>query len=551
MNWSTIKPVLTSWPTIVVIITIACLVPFAGKAFHIDDPLFIWSAKQINVNPADFYGFNVNWYKVERPMAEVTNNPPATCYYIALVGRLFGWSEIALHIAFLVPAAAAALGTFHLARQFCPRPGPATLAAVLTPAFLVSSTNVMCDTMMLAWWVWAVFLWVRGTRQNNMPNLFVGALLVAACGLTKYFGVSLVGLLFVYSLIKNRKLGCWALFLLIPVIILAGYQWATHALYGRGLISNAASFASDYRWQGNAELFSKGLTGLAFTGGCVVTALFYFPLLWSRRAIAAGVLLMILLIVVFASMKQTSMLSTHDTDRIRWGICAQFGLMAMGGVGLLGLIAADFWKHRDADSLLLVLWILGTFVFASFLNWVVNARSILPMAPAAGILLMRRIDQQTISGQGAGVWRTSWPLLAAALLSLLVCRADYVLASTARDAATFFGKRFENHKGDVLFQGHWGFQYYMEANGYKAFDISRSNPLSGDIIVVPSNNYCFVWKPLMQIPLAETIFQFEPCGWLSTMDRSLGAGFYADIWGPLPFVIGPVVPEEYYTFFIK
>ena len=30
---------------IVAVVTILCLVPFVNKAFHIDDPLFLWAAK--------------------------------------------------------------------------------------------------------------------------------------------------------------------------------------------------------------------------------------------------------------------------------------------------------------------------------------------------------------------------------------------------------------------------------------------------------------------------------------------------------------------------
>jgi len=548
VNWTTIKSALTSWPIIVVAITIACLVPFAGKAFHIDDPLFIWSAKQINVNPADFYGFKVNWYTMAMPMAEVTKNPPATCYYIALVGWLFGWSEIVLHISFLVPAAAAALGIFYLARQFCSRPGLATLAAVLTPAFLVSGTNVMCDTMMLALWVWAVFFWVRGIKQNNKLELFIGALLVAACALTKYFGIALLGLLSVYSLIQNRGLGYWVLFLLIPVIILAGYQWATQTLYGRGLLLDAASFATNFRWRGSTELLLKGLTGLAFMGGCVITALFYWPLLWTRRFTVAGILLTILSIRAFILLTGGGS-AFNEGYRARWVFFVQASILVAGGLSLLGLAAADYRQCRDADSLLLVLWVLGTFVFAGFINWVVNARSILPIVPAVGILLMRRIDRRIVPVQGKGIWRLSWPLVPAAVLSLLVCWADYTLAGTARDAADAIHKEFASRPGNVWFKGHWGFQYYMEANGYKAFDYTNLKPVSGNVVVVPSNNYGVMWEPPIQKPHMETTFRFEPCSWLSTMSRSLGAGFYADIWGPLPFVIGPVAPEEYYILF--
>jgi hypothetical protein len=36
-----------------------------------------------------------------------------------------------------------------------------------------------------------------------------------------------------------------------------------------------------------------------------------------------------------------------------------------------------------------------------------------------------------------------------------------------------------------------------------------------------------------------------PCPWLSTMQKQMGAGFYSDVWGPLPFAFGFVPPEQY------
>jgi len=47
---------------ILVSVTIISLVPFASKAFNIDEPLFIWVAKHIQSRPLDFYGFKINWY---------------------------------------------------------------------------------------------------------------------------------------------------------------------------------------------------------------------------------------------------------------------------------------------------------------------------------------------------------------------------------------------------------------------------------------------------------------------------------------------------------
>ena len=71
-------------------------------------------------------------------MYEVTMNPPLVGYYIAGVAALFGRSEVALHTAFLLPAAGAVVGTYWLARRLSGRPLEAGLAALLSPVFLVS-----------------------------------------------------------------------------------------------------------------------------------------------------------------------------------------------------------------------------------------------------------------------------------------------------------------------------------------------------------------------------------------------------------------------------
>jgi 4-amino-4-deoxy-L-arabinose transferase-like glycosyltransferase len=165
---SSITPIL-----VVVIITIVCLAPFVAKAFHIDDTLFLWAAKHIQTHPVDFYGFTANWYGTEMPMYSIQQNPPLVSYYIAIVALLFGWNEVVLHLAFLIPGVGLSLGTYYLARQLCQRPHLAALMAVLlTPVFLVlvSSTNVMCDVMMVAFYVWAVVLWLRGLHWLNRES---------------------------------------------------------------------------------------------------------------------------------------------------------------------------------------------------------------------------------------------------------------------------------------------------------------------------------------------------------------------------------------------
>jgi hypothetical protein len=104
--------------SLLVVLTLLCLLPFSGKAFHIDDTLFVWTAQQITRHPLDPFGFDLVWYRTSERMSRVTKNPPLSEYYGAAVGKLAGWSERSLHVAFLVPALVLVLGTYQLARRF-------------------------------------------------------------------------------------------------------------------------------------------------------------------------------------------------------------------------------------------------------------------------------------------------------------------------------------------------------------------------------------------------------------------------------------------------
>jgi 4-amino-4-deoxy-L-arabinose transferase-like glycosyltransferase len=547
MVYSMVKRILVNPLVILSGVTLLCLVPFVNKAFHIDDTLFLAAAKHIQSHPTNFYGFNINWYSYEMPMAKVTKNPPLTCYYIAMVAKLFGWSEVVLHIAFLVPALAVTLGSFYLAKQLCSHPVLAVMAGMLTPVFLVSSTNVMCDTMMLAFWVWAVAGWVWGMDKNRWSGLLISTVLIALCALTKYFGMSLILLLFVYSVVKKRKIGVWALYLLVPIAILALYQWATFVLYGRGLLTDAASYASKERQILNpgAEFLWGGLIGLSFAGGGIITILFYAPLLWSRRILISGVILMVILIFSLALAGRIGHFSIRHDNIIRWDTIIQFSLMSLVGLGIILLAVVDLYKCRDCKSLLLFLWVLGTFFFTSFVNWSVNERSILPMAPAVGILLVRAIDKQSKTPHRRAGWRICWPLIPAVIIAMSVCWADYTLAGTAREAAKAIYRIYKDRPNVVWFQGHWGFQYYMEANNAKPIDYKISKLKIGDIIVAPINNAYEILLREERMFIVQHL-RFIPCRWLSTVNPPLGASFYSSAyWGPMPFAFGQTLAEDY------
>jgi hypothetical protein len=242
--------------------------------------------------------------------------------------------------------------------------------------------------------------------------------------------------------------------------------------------------------------------------------------------------------------------SIRAENGIRWSLLIQIAFWSACGLALFAAVAHYIGTDRSADSVLLACWIVGTFCFAVFVNWNVAARSILPMTPAAAILAARmwtkRLEHDATAQ--ATPWRPWIALAPGIVLAVLVCAADASLARTQIDAATQIVKNVEQNTDNpdrkIYFAGHWGFQHYMQQRGAIAMDKRRTTLAVGDVVVLPENNTGKIGLPpgaarLVAAPRLETMPM------ISTMRVETGAGFYSDVWGPLPFAIGPVPPERY------
>jgi hypothetical protein len=335
-------------------------------------------------------------------------------------------------------------------------------------------------------------------------------------------------------------------YLLLPVLALAGYEYWTKTIYGNGLLASAADYSMAADSASVRKLFTglyKALAGLSFAGGCALPALTFAPMLWSRRLICLGGAAAVLASGCWGWVRiggPSALVSHHDTQYLR----VTLALFIAGGLGALALAVSDWRRSRDADSLLLLLWVLGTFVFASFLNWSVNARSVLPMIPAVGILLARRL--QTLAGN-LPLAKLVAPLAVSGAISLWVTCADTAQANSARMAAQYVRDRLSKPTLTVSFEGHWGFQYYMQAFGFSPVDFWEfSVKKNGDLLVIPDNNSNASVQTLnARLVASQETFAFPIHTGVRTIGLVPGAGFYSDLWGPLPYAFGPAPPEGY------
>jgi hypothetical protein len=331
--------------------------------------------------------------------------------------------------------------------------------------------------------------------------------------------------------------------------MLAGYEFYTRELYGYGLISLAAGHLSisgyglqkitvvhsSYLHGRGETLRGRALADLMFASGCALPALTFAPLLWRRRQLLWGALVAAVLAWTFWR------IWNHMGSIYKYS--PQIFFLAAGGISLVALAIADFLKKRDAGSLLLGLWVFGTMAFAILVNWDVNARSMLPMVPAAGILIARRLQQCELA---LGSWRWTdftTAVIVSAAVSLWVAAGDAALANTSREAANYIHEKTKGEPATVWFEGRWGFEYYMLEFGARPVERDVDQCKFGDFIVIPKYN-----TALFKFPLNTTraeIVDFPVHTWVTAMNPDAGAGFYFSGWGPLPFVFGAVPPQRY------
>jgi len=116
---------------------------------------------------------------------------------------------------------------------------------------------------------------------------------------------------------------------------------------------------------------------------------------------------------------------------------------------------------------------------------------------------------------------------------------------SGRAAARQLAAEYPASTNKLWFEGHCGFQFYLQPAGALPVDFSRSVLAPGEILIVPSNNSNLVTPDASDVENV-AVLEFPACAWLSTVHAATGAGFYG-AGGLLPFVFGPVPVEEYFV----
>jgi len=529
------------------------LIPFLGKAFSVDAPVFVAVARQVVEAPLDPFGFEMFWDETSLDVAEFNRNPPLLSYWLAPWLAAFGEREWVLRTAVLPFPLIAALSFLGIARRLC-RPGLAPVVLLITgPAFVVLATTLLLDVPVLAAILFAVYCLLRGAAvgepaEGTLPGrqpaaegapsspgwYWAAGVAVAVAGLLKYVGLSAAPLLVAgVFLLCRRQPWAWAGVVVPPLCAWTAWGVASALLYGEVHFFGSAAVVTE-RGVSMPQIGNQAVSTFVWYGA----ALGFPVLVWVRTLLRAGRGLEFALAALAVGMLVVPFVMAPGEPARRAPLAlgqATFAVLAFAAGGFLWARLLLRWRPSQGPiDGFLVLWLAGFLCFAWFVNWHVNAADALLAAPPALLLLFRSAELRL---------PTRWTAIGASamlVLSLALAAADAIQANFYRAVARSIVAEIGDRPGARWFVGNWGFQHYLEREGFRPVLPLAFAPLElapGDWLAVPRN--------VAQLEIGEHQRRAEVVAegrWertsllpLRTTNLDATAGFYSHRLGYTPF----------------
>lgn len=510
----------------------ALLLPFLGKAFHVDDAQFLCFSRVIASDPLRAIQLVVPCEPFPVRLCEMPH-PLFFQYLVAGVVRVFGESEAALHALVLLFALLGLHGVALLADRLGVPRLAATFLVASSSAFLTMGSTVMPDAPMAGCAAAAMGFLARGVEEGKRRDLVLAGLLAGAAFLTRYSALPLFALLLAYPLLRrSRRLRAYVPFLVGTGVAVA-WELATWRLCGH---PHFLSTATSPTWSSSPtflRVVSTAFAQLVHLGaqlpllGLPVLALLVAPRL--RRGIA----------LALASLALTVLLASRQAEPHRvalvlvaWPAVAALVLAFLRLLPALRRAVGGALGERDALRALLALWLLSTlFITVTYVH-VAAKYALLPLP--AGVLLV--LDALLSSGAPKRLAAGTLAVSAAAtvVVGLLVAVSDYRWASGYRALFESGAGRLAPPPGGVTYvNARWGLGYYGERAGLVPF---FGQPISPRDRIVTSSLVPAYWGGTNERTKVVDEIELQQPGPFALLWREGDAGFYSGGWGRLPFV---------------
>lgn len=479
------------------LLLVALCLPFLGRAHAIDDPLYLQAARHVLATPGDPWGGASFWHERPTTLFHDLYNPPLVAYLLALPVALDGGSERAVHLLML--------GLAGLALLACARAGEAlgvhrrwTLLLAASPALASAALSALTDVPFL---LFSALAWNAALRGRNAA----AGLATGLSAVTKYVGLLNLPLVTIAAARRGRVRLVGPLVALALFAVYAVWSLATSGALHVPVAARFQRLALEH--QGRLALSFAASLGLA--GLPAALAL----LRWTKPQLAVST-------VVGVGAAGVLHAETGSAPSALLAFAA-----AGSGAALLWAAVAASLARRAGTFPSLAFWSFTT--SAVLLVYFAAARYALPVLPPLLWLLVR--GERILPEPSPLRFRLA--VGAASLLTLLVLWGDAGQANAWREAA----RRLPlTARGFVV--GHWGFQHYAEQRGYRAL-APREELQPHDRVAEARGVHGQPISRAHAALLAEADSLRVASPELRLMDRAVGAGFYSDAWGLLPFAL--------------
>lgn len=543
------------------------LAPFLDKPFNIDDTLFVRAARQIRLDPLRPYDFAINWETRSEPMWNVTANPPLTAYVLAAAFSIGGETESAAHAALLPFAMASASLVYWLARRYTARPAAAAALFVVSPAFLVCAGSAMSDVPALAFALAALALAHDDSTRPSIARALLSGLCLGIASVAKYQSIVLIVVVGAIYASQRRSPASWA-------ALLAGFAAPSLAWAALGVATHGSAHLVDTMARGGRggldpwPIARRAISAATFAAAALVSPLVIVPAVAARRraaslALAAGIAAAAVALLLFKLGRPRRPELVYLTEGSTLVIAVCLAIVVLGALMLARSILRRRRAHsseagerdlgrgdsspaRLASVELLAIWALVVPAYVVVATYWVAVRYLLPSLCAIAILEVIAIERTFVS-ERTRRWILTASIAVTAAMGISVSMAENRFARFYKDGA-LDALALVPHGSRVLFDGHWGFQYYLERAGLGPVEFDVDELRAGDYLLLSEQTRSLDPGEYPGAFSIVKLIEAPPGIPIVTMHRRVNAGFHADLYGLLPFVLSTQSPDRIAVF---
>ena len=456
------------------------LLPHLGKAFTIDDTIFLFEARHAIQDPLHPTAFDIVWDEEVERVSQVVPSGPIQAWLLVPALQAADQERVA-HGIMLGVLWIGILAAVTLARRMGLDPGGMTMVGLLvasSPVVLGMAGTAMPDVTVMTLGTAGLERLVAWQQERRWHQVAAAVLLLALAPLARSHGLLLFGVAGILLLWEKPVPSRWRdLLLRLTPVVAAGVVMLAVVFVTRDSGPEAGNVIS-----AAAGLSSKSTTRLtknlaAFLVHWVLTMTFAVPwvaLRWREmvrsRWVVGAAAVGIAVAAYVARTKGTNFFWT---------------LVPVAGLGAAALADAlrDAWARRHVQEIALACWLLIGLVALPYVQ--LPAKYLVASAPAAAILVA------LVASRARGMFprvALGVTLVLGASLGVAIIRADAALSGMSKWAVEKLIAPRVAAGENVWFVGHWGFQWYAENAGARPVSLSTQFPAAGDTVVVSAGS---------------------------------------------------------------